>query len=150
MKLDHIGIAVKSLKDSLQTYTRDLGFEVVEIVTIEEQGVKIAVLPRGESCIELMEPTRSDSPVARFLEKRGEGVHHLCFRVEDIEARVEELKGSPIKVIHETPCLGLRHRKVSFLHPKSTHGVLIELVEESASDPLHAGETRSGTEDSGL
>ena len=131
MKLDHVGIAVRSLEDSLLTYRADLGFEVLEIVTIEEQGVKVAILPCGESCIELLEPTGKDSTIFRFLEKRGEGVHHLCFRVDDIESKVNQLKSTRIKLLNETPCLGLRHRKISFLHPKSTHGVLIELVEET-------------------
>ena len=130
MKLDHVGIAVRSLKLALETYKDQLGFELHEIVTIEEQGVKVAVLPCGESCIELLEPTRSDSPISRFLEKRGEGVHHLCFRVEEIDRKLDELKSSPIKLLNETPCLGLKDRKIAFLHPQSTHGVLIELVEE--------------------
>jgi methylmalonyl-CoA epimerase len=130
MKLDHVGIAVRSLKLALETYKDDLGFELREIVTIEEQGVKVAVLPCGESCIELLEPTRSDSPIFRFLEKRGEGVHHLCFRVDNIDAKINALKSSSLKLLTETPCLGLNDRNIVFLHPKSTHGVLIELVEE--------------------
>jgi methylmalonyl-CoA/ethylmalonyl-CoA epimerase len=133
MKLDHVGIAVRSLQHALETYKDYLGFELHEIVTIEEQGVKVAVLPCGESCIELLEPTRSDSPISRFLEKRGEGVHHLCFRVEEIDRKLVQLKSSSIKLLNETPCLGLKDRKIAFLHPQSTHGVLIELVEEMES-----------------
>jgi len=130
MKLDHVGIAVRSLKLALETYKNHLGFELHEIVTIEEQRVNIAVLPCGESCIELLEPTGEDSPIFRFLEKRGEGVHHLCFRVDDIDQKLNRLKSTSIKLLNETPCLGLKDRKIAFLHPKSTHGVLIELVEE--------------------
>src|SRR5258705_3678580 len=130
MKLDHVGIAVRSMKRALETYQADLGFELREIVTIEEQGVNVAVLPCGESCIELLEPTRSDSPIFRFLEKRGEGVHHLCFRVDDIDGKLNALKSTSVRLLNESPCLGLNDRKIAFLHPKSTHGVLIELVEE--------------------
>lgn len=130
MKLDHVGIAVRSLKLALEIYKADLGFELREIVTIEEQGVKVAVLPCGDSCIELLEPTRSDSPIFRFLEKRGEGIHHLCFRVDDIDGKLNTLKTTSIRLLNESPCLGLNDRKIAFLHPKSTHGVLIELVEE--------------------
>jgi methylmalonyl-CoA mutase, C-terminal domain len=130
MKLDHIGIAVNSLERALQTYADQLGFSVEEIVTIPDQGVKVAVFPCGESRIELLEPTDCDSPIHRFLEKRGEGIHHLCFKVDDIEKKLTQLKSTPIKLLGETPCLGLENRKISFLHPKSTHGVLIELVEE--------------------
>ena len=131
MKLDHVGIAVRSLELALQTYVSQLGFELREIVTIEEQGVKVAILPCGEGRIELLEPTGSDSPIYRFLEKRGEGIHHLCFQVDDIEGKLDQLESTSIKVLNETPCLGLENRKIAFLHPKSTHGVLIELVEET-------------------
>jgi len=131
MKLDHVGIAVRSLELALQTYVSQLGFELREIVTIEEQGVKVAILPCGEGRIELLEPTGSDSPIYRFLEKRGEGIHHLCFQVDDIEGKLDQLESTPIKLLNETPCLGLENRKIAFLHPKSTHGVLIELVEET-------------------
>ena len=99
MKLDHVGIAVRSLKLALETYKDHLGFELHEIVTIEEQGVKVAVLPCGESCIELLEPTRNDSPIFRFLEKRGEGVHHLCFRVDDIDQKLDAAEINPHKIV---------------------------------------------------
>jgi methylmalonyl-CoA epimerase len=130
MKLDHVGIAVRSLEQAIQTYADQLGFNLGEIVTIPDQGVKVAVFPCGESRIELLEPTNSDSPIHRFLEKKGEGIHHLCFKVDDIESMLAQLKSTPIKPLGDTPCLGLENRKISFLHPKSTHGVLIELVEE--------------------
>ena len=131
MKLDHVGIAVRSLELALQTYVSQLGFGLREIVTIEEQGVKVAILPCGEGRIELLEPTGPDSPIYRFLEKRGEGIHHLCFQVDDLEGKLDQLESTPINVLNETPCLGLENRKIAFLHPKSTHGVLIELVEET-------------------
>ena len=87
MKLDHVGIAVHSIADALRTYQQRLGFELYEIVVIDEQKVRVAVLPAGDSRIELLEPTAPDSPIQRFLEKRGEGVHHLCFQVEDLRRK---------------------------------------------------------------
>ncbi len=87
MKLDHVGIAVHSIEDALRTYQQRLGFTVHEIVVIDEQKVRVAVLPAGDSRIELLEPTAPDSPIQKFLEKRGEGVHHLCFQVEDIRQK---------------------------------------------------------------
>ena len=129
MKLDHVGIAVRSIEDALRTYQQRLGFTVQEMVVIHEQKVRVAVLPAGDSRIELMEPTAPDSPIQRFLEKRGEGVHHLCFQVEDIRRKVEELSSSSLQLISMSSETGLEGRKIAFLHPKSTHGVLIELVE---------------------
>ena len=130
MKLDHVGIAVISIPEALKTYEGQLGFSIKEIITIEDQKVRIAVLPCGESRIELLEPTAADSPIQTFLSKKGEGIHHLCFQVDDIELRLKELRASSIQLLNETPCLGLEGRKIAFLHPKSTHGVLIELVED--------------------
>jgi methylmalonyl-CoA epimerase len=129
MKLDHVGIAVHSLEDALQTYQQRLGFALQEVVLIEEQKVRVAVLPAGDSRIELMEPTAPDSPIQRFLEKRGEGVHHLCFQVEDIRRKIEELRSSSLQLISMSSDTGLEGRKIAFLHPRSTHGVLIELAE---------------------
>ena len=129
MKLDHVGIAVHSIDDALRTYEHRLGFELHEIVAIDEQKVRVAVLPAGDSRIELLEPTAPDSPIRRFLEKRGEGVHHLCFQVEDIRRKIEELRSASLQLISMTSDAGLEGRKIAFLHPKSTHGVLIELVE---------------------
>jgi methylmalonyl-CoA/ethylmalonyl-CoA epimerase len=133
MKLDHIGIAVHSLEAALQVYQGKLGFELTEIVDIPEQKVRVAVLPSGESCVELLEPTAADSPIQRFLEKRGEGIHHVCFRVEDIEAKIEELRAASMQLIDSASSSGLRDRRIAFLHPKSSHGVLMELVEERPS-----------------
>jgi methylmalonyl-CoA/ethylmalonyl-CoA epimerase len=129
MKLDHVGIAVHSIEEALRTYEHRLGFELHEIVAIDEQKVRVAVLPAGDSRIELLEPTAPDSPIQRFLEKRGEGVHHLCFQVEDIRRKIEELRSASLQLISMSSQTGLQGRKIAFLHPKSTHGVLIELVE---------------------
>ena len=130
MKLDHIGIAVFSIEKVLRTY-QSIGFPVEDIVTIPEQKVRVAVLPAGESRIELLEPTDDSSVIHKFLEKEGQGIHHLCFRVQNLEQKVNELKQTSIQVIDQVPCRGYENRKVAFLHPKTTHGVLIELVEET-------------------
>jgi methylmalonyl-CoA epimerase len=98
-------------------------------VEIDEQKVRVAVLPAGDSRIELLEPTAPDSPIQRFLEKRGEGIHHLCFQVEDIGRKIEELRAASLELVSMSSETGLEGRKIAFLHPKSTHGVLIELVE---------------------
>ena len=130
MTLDHIGIAVSSIEEALKSYQTGLGFSVRDIVTLDHQKVRVAVLPSGESRIELLEPTGTASPIQKFLNKRGEGVHHLCFKVGNLEEKLRELRESAIQVLDSVPCLGLESRKIVFLHPKSTHGVLIELVEE--------------------
>jgi methylmalonyl-CoA/ethylmalonyl-CoA epimerase len=130
MTLDHIGIAVNSIEEALKIYQTGLGFTVNDIVTIEHQKVRVAVLPCGESRVELLEPTGAASPIQKFLDKRGEGVHHLCFKIGNLEVKLQELRETAIRVLDSVPCLGLENRKVAFLHPKSTHGVLIELVEK--------------------
>jgi methylmalonyl-CoA epimerase len=129
MKLDHIGIAVHSIDQALKTYHSSLGFFVKDIAIIKDQGVRLAILPAGESNIELLEPTQEDSPIQRFLAEKGEGIHHLCFRVEHLEEKLQELQKTTIRILDRVPCLGYEDRKVAFLHPKTTHGVLIELVE---------------------
>jgi methylmalonyl-CoA/ethylmalonyl-CoA epimerase len=134
MKLDHIGIAVYSIAAALKTYEL-LGFSLREIIDIEEQKVRVAVLPSGESCIELMEPTAADSPIQKFLEKRGEGIHHLCFQVENIERKIEELQANSLQLVSAASGTGLGRRNIAFLHPRSTHGALIELVEASTGRP---------------
>jgi methylmalonyl-CoA/ethylmalonyl-CoA epimerase len=130
MKLDHIGIAVSSLEDALRTY-QSLGFHVEDIITIEEQKVRVAILPAGESQIELLEPTADSSVIQKFLETKGQGVHHLCFKVKSLEKKLSELKMTSVQVLDQVPCLGYEGRKVAFLYPKTTQGVLIELVEET-------------------
>jgi methylmalonyl-CoA/ethylmalonyl-CoA epimerase len=130
MKLDHIGIAVSSLDEALQTY-KSLGFHVEDIVTLEEQKVRVAILPAGEGRIELLEPTADDSVIRKFLETKSQGVHHLCFKVESLEEKLKQLKLTSVQVLDQVPCRGYEGRKVAFLHPKTTQGVLIELVEET-------------------
>lgn len=128
--LDHIGIAVKSLDDALEIYERILGLEVEKTCVFEEQKVKMAFLSTREARIELLEPTEKEGPVARFIEKRGEGVHHLAFTVTDIEASLQRVKERGIAVVDEKPRIGAEGFKIAFLHPKSTRNVLIELCEK--------------------
>jgi methylmalonyl-CoA/ethylmalonyl-CoA epimerase len=150
MKLDHIGIAVRSLEAALKTYQGQLGFDVTEIVDIEEQRVRVAVLPCGDSRIELLEPATADSPIQKFLDARGEGIHHLCFQVENMERKLSELQAGSVQLAKSASGKGLGDRKIVFLHPKSTHGVLIELVESGTEEetlpesPLGKSELKRG------
>ncbi len=128
MKIDHIGIAVKSLDEAMKTYEA-LGFEVEEIEEVAEQRVKVAMLPVGESRIELLEATSEDSAIAKFISSRGEGIHHIAINVENIEEALKRAKDAGLKLIDEKPRIGAGGKKVAFIHPKSTHGVLLEFVE---------------------
>jgi methylmalonyl-CoA/ethylmalonyl-CoA epimerase len=129
--LDHIGIAVRSL-ETARIY-EDLGLAIDHVETVESQGVKTAFLSVGNSRLELLEPTGESSPVAKFIEKRGEGIHHLCFRVDDIDAELDKLKAKGYRLINESPVPGAHGCRVAFLHPSAGSGVLIELsqLEES-------------------
>ncbi|AGK60536.1 methylmalonyl-CoA epimerase [Archaeoglobus sulfaticallidus PM70-1] len=128
MKIDHIGIAVKNLDEAVELYKK-LGFEVKGIEEVEEQKVKVAMLPVGESKIELLEATSPESAIAKFIEKRGEGIHHIAINVEDIERALEKVKAEGLTLIDEKPRIGAGGKKVAFVHPKSTKGVLLEFVE---------------------
>lgn len=127
-KLDHIGIAVRSL-ESAKIY-QDLGLTIGHVETVETQRVKTAFLSVGDSNLELLEPTSPDSPIARFIEKRGEGIHHICLRVENIEAHLERLKAAGYRLINDAPVPGAHGCRVAFLHPSAGNGVLIELSEK--------------------
>ena len=127
-KLDHIGIAVRSL-DAAKIY-EDLGLSVQHVETVQTQRVKTAFLSVGDSNLELLEPTSPDSPIAKFIEKRGEGIHHVCFRVENIEEHLERLKAKGYRLINEAPVPGAHGCRVAFLHPGAGNGVLIELSEK--------------------
>jgi methylmalonyl-CoA/ethylmalonyl-CoA epimerase len=129
--LDHIGIAVRSI-ETARIY-EDLGLEVDHVETVASQGVKTAFLSVGDSRLELLEPTGESSPVAKFIEKRGEGVHHLCFRVDDIDAELERLKAKGYRLINEAPVPGAHGCRVAFLHPSAGSGVLIELSQPEKS-----------------
>jgi len=128
-KIDHIAIAVRSIEEALQFYRGALGLELTDVEEVAEQAAKVAFLSVGESEIELAEPLTTDGSVAKFLEKQGEGLHHICLEVEDIEAALQDLAAKGIRLIDQQPRQGA-HGRVAFLHPKSTHGVLIELIEK--------------------
>lgn len=133
MKIEHIGIATRSLDDALGFWRDALGLEVTHTEVVEEQGVRVAMLPVGEPRIELLEPTHADSPVAKFLEKRGAGIHHVAVRVDDIRAAINRLKESGARLIDETPRIGAGGCLVAFVHPSAAGGVLLELVEHTDS-----------------
>lgn len=130
-KIDHIGIAVKSIDEILEFYRDVLGIEPVGEEIVEEQKVKTAFLPVGDSEIELLESTSPEGPIARFIEKKGEGIQHLAFRVDNIEKALKELKEKGFRLIDEKPRYGAGGAKIAFLHPKATKGVLIELCERA-------------------
>ena len=128
-RIDHIGVAVSSIEDSIGLY-RD-SFEMAEQhrETVEEQGVKAVLLEVGEGHIELIEPLSPESGVAKFIEKNGEGMHHVAYQTDDIDAALEKVRTAGLRLIDEEPRIGIRGSRVAFLHPKATGGVLTELVE---------------------
>ena len=136
MKINHLGIAVKSLEDSLKFYQENLGLEVSCTEIVEDQGVEVAMLPIGESRIELLQAINENSPVARFIEKRGPGIHHICIEVDNITAKLAEMKAAGVQLIDEQPKRGAGGHLIAFVHPKSTAGVLIELVQKNEGDSL--------------
>ena len=133
--LDHIGIAVESIDDGLDIYEA-LGLEAEAIEVVPEQGVRVAFLPVGDSRLELLEPTGPDSPIARHLERRGPGLHHICLRVPDIRAAMENLSEQGRRLLSEEPQLGANGCLVCFVHPKSTGGILLELSQPAAEADL--------------
>jgi methylmalonyl-CoA/ethylmalonyl-CoA epimerase len=128
-KIDHIGIVVRDMEAALEVYRDALGLELAETGFVPEQKVNIAFLPTGESEIELVQPTTDDSGIARYLAKRGEGVHHVCLEVDDIEATLAQMAAQGMELIDKPPRAGSGGKKYAFVHPKSAHGVLIELYE---------------------
>jgi methylmalonyl-CoA epimerase len=130
-RIDHIGIAVESLEAALQFYRDAVGLESKGLVTVPQEKVRVAMLPAGEPRIELLEATSDDSPIARFLAKRGEGLHHIAMKVPDLDAAVERLKAAGRRLVTEQVQTGAEGYRYVFVHPKSAHGVLLELIEES-------------------
>ncbi len=128
-EIDHVAFVVADLDAALEMYRDRLGVEVLERMDVPEQGVEVCFLNTSPVRIELISPTREDTGVARFLAKRGEGQHHVCFRVEDIRETMERLAQAGFELIDEAPRPGV-HGRVAFVHPRSTHGVLIELLEK--------------------
>jgi methylmalonyl-CoA epimerase len=129
MKIDHLGIAVKSLDGALKFYRDQLGLDVSLRETVEQEKVNVAMLPLGEPRIELLEPMQPDSVIGKFLDKRGEGLHHIAIRVPDLNASVERLRASGARLLNE-PRAGAGGHLYVFVHPSSTGGVLIELIQE--------------------
>ncbi|MEM3873627.1 MAG: methylmalonyl-CoA epimerase [Candidatus Bathyarchaeia archaeon] len=129
--VDHVGVAVKNLDDAIGVYRDVLGFKLLGVHVLAERRVKVAFFSTGgETQIELLEPLGSDSPVAKFLESRGEGIHHIAVKVDDIEKALEELKRKGVILVDEKPRAGAEGKKIAFIHPRSTRGVLLELVME--------------------
>lgn len=127
-RLDHIGIAVKSIAESLKVYEA-MGLKSVGVEEVAEQKVRVAFLPIGETEIELLESTAPDGPVAKYIEKNGEGIQHLALRVDNLEAALAEMKAKGVRLIDEKPRYGAGGAKIAFVHPRSTGGVLLELSE---------------------
>ena len=128
--LDHVGIAVSSLSEALAFYRDTLGLEIEPPEEVASQRVRAHFIPVGESTLELLEATADDSPIARFIAKRGPGLHHVALRVENIVAALAELKARGVRLIDDTPRPGAHGSLVAFLHPASTHGVLVELMQQ--------------------
>jgi len=127
--VDHIGIAVKSIDDALAFWQSSLGIQCTGVEEVAEQKVKTAFLPIADTEIELLEATSDESPVAKFIEKKGEGIHHLAIRVDNLEEALAEMKEKGVKLIDETPRYGAGGARIAFVHPKSTGGILLELSE---------------------
>ena len=128
--IEHIGIAVKSIENANQIYTSLLGASPYKMEEVKSEGVKTSFFKIGDNKIELLEAINPDSPIAKFIEKRGEGVHHIAFAVDDIQSEIVRLKNEGFIVLNETPKKGADNKLVVFLHPKSTAGVLVELSQD--------------------
>lgn len=129
-KLEHIGIAVKDLEASNRLFERLLGTASYKTEVVEREGVRTSFFKVGDVKIELLEATRPDSPIAKFIEKKGEGIHHLAFEVEGITGKMNSLGADGFQLLHTAPQAGADNKQIAFLHPKSTNGVLVELCEE--------------------
>ena len=131
-KIQHIGVAVASIDEALQFWRTGLGLELKEIEVVEDQGVRVAMLPIGESRIELLEAIGEETPVGKFIARRGAGMHHLCVEVDDLPAKLLELKAAGIRLIDEEPRVGAGGALVAFIHPAGTGGVLLELTQKGS------------------
>jgi len=128
-RIDHIAIVVEDIEAALNFWRDALGLELLHVEDVPDQKSVVAFLPTGESEVELVKPTSKDTGVYRFLQKRGPGIHHICLEVEDIECTLAGLQEKGIRLINETPLIGTGGKKIAFIHPESTHGVLVELYE---------------------
>ena len=129
--VDQVSIAVHSIEKSLEFYQKTLGLKLITIEEVSSEKVKVAILQAGETRIELLEPTSKDSTIAKFLEKKGEGVHHIAFRTDNLHSVINRLRDQRVQIIEPAPRKGSENSMVGFVHPKSTHGVLLELVQRS-------------------
>lgn len=140
LPLDHIGVAVESLTETLAFYQL-LGLEVLKTETVPTEAVNVAFLNTGECHLELLEPTSEDSPIARFMQKRGPGIHHICLKVNGLEALLQKLDAAGVRLIDKVPRPGANQKKVAFVHPKATGGVLLELSEDATNPSQPHSET---------
>ncbi len=129
-KIEHLGIAVKNLEQSINLFEKLLGTPCYKTETVESEGVTTAFFKTGENKIELLEATHNESPIAKFIDKKGEGIHHVAFDVDDIRAEMQRLKDSGFQLLNEEPKRGADNKLVCFIHPKSAGGVLVELCQE--------------------
>jgi methylmalonyl-CoA/ethylmalonyl-CoA epimerase len=129
-KIQHLGVAVGSIDEAIGFWRDALGLELTDVEVVEDQGVRVAMLPIGESRIELLEATGDETPVGKFIAKRGPGIHHLCVEVDDINAKLAELRACGVRLIDQQPRTGADGAQVAFVHPSSTGGVLIELTQK--------------------
>ena len=127
--IDHIGIAVRNIKEAGKFYRDILGLEIQDIEKVADQKVNVAFLPISDSELELLESTQSDGPVAKYIDSKGEGIQHIAFRVDNIEKALEELKAKGVRLVDEKPRKGAGGARIAFIHPKETHGVLVEICE---------------------
>ena len=138
--VDHIGIAVRSIEES-RRFWEVLGLQVEEIEVVEQEGVRVAMIPCGDTRIELLEPTRDDSPIAKYLDRRGPGIHHVCLESDDVRADDQTLRDAEMRVLRGAPTRGAGNALVQFIHPKSANGVLVEMAEHD-SESTHGGAHR--------
>lgn len=135
IKISHIAVVVSDLNEAMEFWVETLGLPLAHVEHVPDQDVDVAFLPSGESEIELLEPVSESSGVARFLHKRGPGMHHICFEVDDIEAMLARMKAAGVPLINEEPTIGTGGKKIAFVHPKGTGGVLVELYELTPGEP---------------
>lgn len=133
-RINHIAIVVEDIDKALAFWRDALGLELSHVEDVPDQKSVVAFLPTGESEVELVKPTSDDTGIARYLQKRGPGLHHICFEVDDIKASLERLKQKEIRLINETPLIGTGGKKIAFIHPETTHGVLVELYEITSQE----------------
>ena len=134
-QINHVAIVVEDIDAALKFWRDGLGLEVTHVEDVPDQESVVAFLPTGQSEVELVKPTSDDSGIARYLQRRGPGIHHICFEVDDIESCISRLKDMEIRLINPEPVIGTGGKKIAFIHPESTHGVLVELYQLTPDEP---------------